>query len=62
LTAAPSDNDNHYIYTLLQPKGRIAEQGYVNTVEKQFKVKLYTQYKNKNITSQLIPTVFKTSR
>jgi len=33
------------ILILLRPKGRIAEQGYVNTVEKQFKVKLYTHYK-----------------
>ena len=33
------------IYTLLQPKGRLAEQGSVNKVEKQFIVKLYTQYK-----------------
>jgi len=29
----------------LQPKGLLAEQGPVNKVEKQFKVKLYTQYK-----------------
>jgi len=33
------------LLTLFRPKGRIAEQGYVNTVEKQFKVKLYIQCK-----------------
>jgi len=33
------------LVTLLQPKGRIAEQAYVNTAEKQFIVKIYTQYK-----------------
>ena len=33
------------LLTLLCPKGQVAEQGSVNTVEKQFKVKLYAQYK-----------------
>jgi len=33
------------LFPLLWPKGWIAEQGYVNTVEKQFTVKIYTQYK-----------------
>jgi len=39
-----NQNDNDFIYTL-GPKGRISEQGYVNAVEKQLKVKIYTQYK-----------------
>jgi len=32
-------------FTFLQPKGRIAEQGYVNAVVKQFIITICTQYK-----------------
>ena len=41
------------LLTLLRPKGRTAEQGFVNTVEKQFIVKLYRQCKIYTIQKKL---------
>ena len=45
------------LFTYLRLKGRVAEQGYVNTVVKQFKVKIQYKIKYNKKTIQNIHTV-----